>query len=246
MKIPNIGITSTSVFDGLKHFETYRYTKLSYCFIEAVCAEGGLPLVLPIYPETADEHLLYEQVKRLDGIILSGGEDVNPRLWGDEPSKGLHDMHHARDAFEFKLIKLAHELQKPILAICRGAQILNVYFGGTLYQDIFTEANANIAHVQKAQFNEATHKVRISPTSITRSIFAEEMWVNSYHHMAVKKLAEAFICTASSSDGIIEMFERQNMDTNFMLGVQWHPEMMYKTSPEMKALFHLFVTVCAQ
>lgn len=240
MKMKKIGITTNFNFDTKQNFERYRYSLVSTCPIQAVADAGGIPFTIPIY--TCSDTQLTEQVQTFDGLILTGGQDVNPKLWGDEPRQALGQMNGERDRFELRLLKIATELQKPILAICRGAQILNVFFGGTLYQDIVTEADAKLAHVQKAAFDEVTHKVQIDSASTTHSIFGDEIWVNSFHHMAVKTLAKPFTCTGRSSDGIIEMYE--SFTGAFMLGIQWHPEMLHATEPKMKALFELFLAHC--
>lgn len=244
MKLAKIGISSDQTFSSDKHFEGYKYVRVSNCFIEAVVGEGGIPYVLPIYESEDYKTILYEQIKNLDGIILSGGQDINPRLWGEEPLPTLGNMNQVRDAFELNLIKIATELNKPILGICRGAQLLNVCFGGTLYQDIFSTDEKRLGHRQTSQFDEVIHKVKIDSSSITSKIFGKEIWVNSYHHLAVKKLANRFKCTGKASDGIIEMFENADSSDSFIVGVQWHPEMLYKKCPKMKALFTLFLDIC--
>lgn len=240
MSRPKIGITTNIFYSKEKNFENYRYSSVSDCPISSVAHSGGIPCTIPMYETNAE--IILEHVSCFDGLIFTGGQDVNPKLWNAEPTKILKQQCHIRDAFEITLLDAAVKLKKPILAICRGCQLLNVYFGGTLYQDIFIEARAKIAHVQNAHFDESTHKVKIKKSSITKEIFGNEIWVNSYHHMAVKKLANEFICTGKSSDGIIELFESKGK--HFMLGVQWHPEMLYKTDPKMKSLFDLFLEYC--
>lgn len=240
MKLVKVGISSAIKFDTNRGFEGYKYMDVSQCYIDAVIGAGGLPYIIPTFESNNIDRLAIRFLRNLDLVIFSGGDDLNPRLWNEEPSPELSYMSQERDAFELKLMEAAVKLNKAILGICRGAQLLNVFFGGSLYQNIFTEAGANIAHKQKAQFNEASHSVQISDRSITSTIFGKEVWVNSHHHMGIKKLAENFVCTGKSKDNIPELFESKDMEKQLMMGVQWHPEMMYKSSKEMRDFFHLF------
>lgn len=240
MKTPKIGITTDLVYGTATNFEGYQYSKVSIYYSQAVLVAGGLPFLLPLCNYSKDA--LTELVKTFDGFIFSGGQDVNPKLWNDEPLNHITQINNERDSFELELFKLATELKKPILGICRGAQLMNVFFGGSLYQDIFIEANAQLSHIQKLRYNEPIHKVTIKKDSIMHKTFGDEIWVNSYHHLAVKKLADKFKCTGQASDGIVEMYESK--DTDFLLGVQWHPEMLCEHDPKMQALFKTFLEHC--
>ncbi|MEL3907727.1 MAG: gamma-glutamyl-gamma-aminobutyrate hydrolase family protein [Treponemataceae bacterium] len=240
MKLPKIGITTDLIYNTAVNFEGYQYSRVSIYYSQAILATGGIPFLIPLcnYPKEA----LVELVKTFDGLIFSGGQDVNPKLWGDEPLNHIKQMSNERDNFELQLFKIATELKKPILGICRGAQLMNVFFGGSLYQDIFTEAKAKLSHVQKLRYNEPIHKVNIKKDSIMHKAFGDEVWVNSYHHLAIKKLADKFKCTGQASDDIVEMFESK--DEDFLLGVQWHPEMLRERDPKMQALFQTFLENC--
>lgn len=238
---PKIGITTDRIYDYKKNFEGYAYTNVSNCYITAVSQSGAVPCTIPIYD--ASEEQLQEQVLMLDGIIFSGGEDIDPKLWGAEPIKELGQLCKARDAFEIRLLQCALRNKLPILCICRGAQLVSTFLGGTLYQDIFTEAKATLAHRQQTHYDETIHNVSVSKNSQVYHIFGDTISVNSFHHMAVKKLGSGLVCTGKSSDGIIEMYESKSPE-QFILGTQWHPEMLFQTDNKMREFFSFFISRC--
>lgn len=207
-------------------------------YIDAVTKAGGIPILLP---PVASPAVISEQVAAVDGLIMSGGPDVDPQLYGEEPLEKLGCVNHVRDEYELLVVKAAAQLKKPILGICRGVQIINVAYGGTLYQDISQIEGTSIKHFQAVTQRDALwHTVTIKPASTLASIIGEDnILVNSFHHQALKTAAPGFNITAYSKDGVIEAIELSG--DHFVLGVQWHPEMIAKKYPAMLALFEALV-----
>ncbi len=234
---PIIGITPTLLISDEDPFHGQERCCLTQDYVQAIHQAGGIPIVFGV---VQDENSIRSQIALLDGVMLSGGWDVNPLLYDEEPSSLLQFIYPERDTFELKVIKIAYELQKPILGICRGMQILNVAFGGSLYQDLSHYSTSSIQHVQKAKRYEEAHTVEISRSTLLHKIFKTDIiMTNSFHHQAIKNIAPGFRVSARARDGIIEAFE--NHHANFLLGVQWHPEMMIRHHPEMLKIFSAFV-----
>ncbi len=209
---------------------------------KAIEQAGGLPVILP-YVDQQDT--VDELVGRLDGLLLSGGGDIDPFLFGEEPIPGLGSITPDRDWLEGQLIHRFLESGKPILGICRGCQILNVIAGGGMYQDIYSQKKDEglLQHVQRAPRDHVSHLITMEKGSLLSRIFVEDsVKVNSFHHQAVGSMAPGFIVSARSSDGLIEAFESINHP--FVLGVQWHPEDLFHKYPSMAKLFLAFVSAC--
>ena len=190
---------------------------LNTAYVIALDRAGLVPLALPtmLAPERAV--LALESVR---GLVLSGGEDVEPARYGATPHPKLEDRDPARDAAELALIAAARERRLPILAICRGIQILNVALGGTLYQDLGSERPGPITHA-----NDSRHSVRVEPGSLLeRTLGARAMTVNSRHHQAIRDLAPGLRAVAWAEDGLIEAAEPADAAAPWTLAVQWHPE----------------------
>jgi putative glutamine amidotransferase len=190
---------------------------LNTAYVIALDRAGLVPLALPtmLAPERAV--LALESVR---GLVLSGGEDVEPARYGATPHPKLEDRDPARDAAELALIAAARERRLPILAICRGIQILNVALGGTLYQDLGSERPGPIAHA-----NDSRHAVRVEPGSLLeRTLGARAVTVNSRHHQAIRDLAPGLRAVAWAEDGLIEAAEPADAAAPWTLAVQWHPE----------------------
>jgi putative glutamine amidotransferase len=239
-KRPLIGI-STGISRNLD-WPNYFYTSVSECYVNAVLRAGGVPIVLPVIDDTA---AIAEQVKVLDGVIITGGEDINPQMYNEEPHNTLGVIQPRRDVFEKLLLDEAFKEKKPVLGICRGQQFLNVYHGGTLHQDILTSTGGKsyLKHNQENNRLQGTHSVDIKKGSWLSKILEKNVvLVNSFHHQAVKDLAPDFKITAESKDGVIEGIEK--VKGSFCVGVQWHPEMMEEQSLEMQKLFKGFIEVC--
>ncbi len=238
MKKPVIGINSSRV---IRHETSYSHSvieSLSNDYVESVIKAGGVPVILPIL---SDEESIRRQIELLDGVILSGGVDINPLVYNEEPSPKLGYIFPDKDTFDLSIVKIACELNKPILAICRGHQILNIAFGGTLYQDLSDMEGCYIKHQQQTKDGAATHTIDITPNSILHSILGNSIVTNTFHHQAIKSLAPGFKVTAFSKDNVIEAIEK--CDTNFVVGVQFHPEIMTTYNDKnMLKLFESFIT----
>ena len=206
---PVIGITGN--YDDLS-------CKLGQGYYKSVVAAGGVPLVIP---PVADKHVILNTLDRIDGLILSGGGDINPLWAGEEPSPLLHGINQERDLPELLIARLAYNRQLPILGICRGIQTLATAFGGKVSQDI--SAVATVKHSQDADRSEPTHSVTIEKDSLISVAYqATEIKVNSFHHQAVSEPGDKFRVVAKSADGIIEAMESSEYKS--VIGVQWHPE----------------------
>ncbi len=190
-------------------------------YVARVAQAGGLPVVLPPIVEAAEE-----MVHGMDGLLLSGGSDLDPSYYGEEALPELDVTLPERDAFEMKLLEQALERGTPVLGICRGMQVLNAALGGTLYQDLPSEfgAWAN-AHRQQAPLWQWTHEVDVdSALNLAKIMQATRLRVNSFHHQAIKDLAAPLIAVAHATDGVIEAVESRDLTEPWLAGVQWHPE----------------------
>jgi putative glutamine amidotransferase len=229
---PTIGISLDQ--DDQKFFINHDY-------VSSVIQAGGIPLPIPFL---SDPIMVKKMVDQCDGLLLSGGVDMDPLHYGEEPSPYLGSIIPDRDEIELKLFHLFVQQNKPVLAICRGCQLINVALGGDLYQDIPSQMKAAINHDQNAPRGYATHTIEIKKESLLFHIVGEEkIRVNSYHHQSVKNIGSSLISSAVSADGVIEAIE--STIHPFLLGVQWHPEGMALVQDQyaMK-LFSAFVDAC--
>nr|MBR4281712.1 gamma-glutamyl-gamma-aminobutyrate hydrolase family protein [Clostridia bacterium] len=205
---------------------------------------GGTPILLPI---TREDDVIAAYAELVDGVLFSGGEDVDPSFYGEDQLWACGDVLPLRDEFEMKLCRILLDKypDKPILGICRGEQVLNVAVGGTLYQDIKSQLPGCIAHQQHQISPYASHKVSIEAGSKLHAIYGgSEVMVNSFHHQAVKDIAPCLRIAAHASDGMIEGFEKP--DHPYFVGVQWHPERLveHEENAAHKQLFKSFVNAC--
>lgn len=210
---PVIGITGNFGEKGCELAEGY---------FESVLKAGGTPLIIPPFE---DRDAMAGVLDRIDGLLLSGGGDLNPLFIGEEPSPQLHSVNYKRDLAELLLIRLAFDRQIPILGICRGIQMLAAALGGTIYQDIHTQCPAPlIGHDQQLDRRYASHTVQATTDStILKPLMGERPFpVNSFHHQAVKAPGPHLKVCATSPDGLIEAVE--SSECKSILGVQWHPE----------------------
>ena len=199
-------------------------TSLKLEYVEAVRNAGGTPILIPVM---TDSLALVDILQRIDGLILSGGEDVAPAYYGETPHEKLETVNDLRDTYDFMLAGIAHKMNLPMLGICRGVQLLNVYFGGTLYQDIPSQRpDWNLAHRARVKGEKPLHKVLIEPDSQLAKMFGTtELNANTSHHQAVKKVAPGFRIVARAADGTHEGIE--STEGLLVWGVQFHPEGMY-------------------
>jgi putative glutamine amidotransferase len=231
-------------------------------YLSAIYHAGGSPLVIPIpdiglrgsYAELARGF-----VRRLDGVLLSGGDDIDAHLYGEDNLEFNGSFTEERDLFEIELCGSAASLKKPILGICRGIQALNVAMGGTLIQDIARQRGDGkpLQHAQKAPSHSPVHAVELAPGSLVAGILlgpgspdagGTSVRVNSFHHQAIKDVAPDFVISAAAADGIVEAIEPQTPGAEahpFTIGVQWHPERMWRHHEHARNLFVKFVEACA-
>lgn len=205
-------------------------------YLESVRRAGGEPRVLSIDSSPT--------LEGLDGLLFTGGGDVDPAHYGDARHPNSNEPDAARDAFELALAKLALEKNTPVLAICRGLQVVNVAAGGTLIQDIPAQSNQALAHQVDSPSYAIAHEVWVTAGTVLAGVMREELGdsevlqVNSRHHQAIGRTAEGFTISATAPDGIVEAIERPS--ARFCIGVQWHPENFWRTG-EFRSLFEEFV-----
>lgn len=217
-----------------------RYFQFSGNYPAALAASGALPVIIPL---GLPEEILRDLFARLDGLLLAGGVDIAPQEYGEAPHPQLGRVDAARDATELTMARWALAADLPILGICRGIQSLNVAAGGSLYQDLaaqFPNARRHAFTPSESPWEQPTHGVGVTAGSRLASIFGvERLGVNSFHHQAVKQPAPGFIPTARAEDGVIEGIE--DPGRRFVVGVQWHPEGMFRSDPMARRLFAAFV-----
>jgi putative glutamine amidotransferase len=219
-----------------------RRQALSVAYSQAVERAGGVPILLPVMtePEVTARYL-----DVLDGLLLSGGVDIAPVRYGQEPHPKLGEVDADRDATELPLLREALARDLPVFGICRGIQTLNVALGGTLYQDLPSESPSDIHHQQgdrQIPRSQPSHPIRITPGSRLRAIVgAEEMPVNSMHHQALREVAEELIVSACAADGVIEAVEMPSR--RYVVAVQFHPEETAPQDEKSRRLFEAFVAV---
>ena len=237
-KKPLIGILTNllTVESGVLAGSERIYVNRDY--VSSVLRAGGTPILLPII---ADIEAMCQQIEAVDAILISGGQDVQPHHYKEEPSHLLDAVCPERDDYEMAVVKHAFQLQKPIFGVCRGLQLINVVFGGSLYQDIANYfPTTSFQHTQKSKKDDASHTVDIAQNSWLSCVFEKEaLLTNSFHHQAIKDLAPGFRANAWAKDGVIEGIEK--IDGSFVVGVQWHPEMMTEKHTDMHKLFCAFV-----
>jgi putative glutamine amidotransferase len=208
-----IGITCS-------YHEDLNYVKLNMDYIRAVEKAGGVPVLIAI----TDESLIAGFMKIIRGLILSGGVDVDPNYYGEEPLPGHGEISPQRDMIEIEMAKIALKEKIPILGICRGAQVMNIASGGSLYQNIKMKNGDLLEHMQNAPRYHPYHHISVTKDTILWNILEKKeiVRVNSFHQQVIKKLGSGFRVSAVTSDGVIEGLEAEKHP--FALGVQWHPE----------------------
>ena len=226
MKKPVIGIT------GNEKAHPDDDIMMSYAakgFVEGVKDAGGIPIILPI----GDQEMAAYYISIIDKLILTGGQNVDPKFYGEPKTIDSDDYHLQRDEFELSLIREAIKQKKPIFSVCRGTQLFNVAMGGTLHQDIED-------HWQDCSAEYTTQRLVTEPDTILREIYGEISHINSFHHQSIKDLASNLKVVAHDpKDGIIEAVT--TTDDFPYLGVQWHPEFLFENRPKDKTLFDYVV-----
>lgn len=234
MSPPRIGVSAVvRVWDGIER------SGVNSAYLRAVIAAGGVPVILSHLTGAA---LAARALEGVDGLLLSGGEDIHPSWYGEAPAEQLWPPSRERDLFELALFAVARQRGLPILGVCRGIQLINVALGGTLYQDLRSQRPGAVDHFPSAGREARSHHIRLAPDSrIARALGAEAVIVNSIHHQGIKQLAPSLRPTGWDDDGLIEAAEGRE-DASWLLAVQWHPEEMHAqdAAPEAR-LFREFV-----
>ena len=239
---PVIGVTATLKEDteSVAERPLGRFVRTDLDYVEGVAQAGGFPVVLPPIGERRAAEAV---IGGLDGLLLSGGSDLHPSHYGEEPIPELSVTIPERDSFEMALLEVALRCGIPIFGICRGMQVLNVGLGGTLYQDIPAQYGRDfLKHRQTTPKWQATHEIKVDAASqISGIVEAGEIKVNSYHHQAISDLADGLVVSATSSDGIVEAVEYRDLSERWLLGVQWHAEAMRDAGAEHRSFFEAHV-----
>lgn len=209
-------------------------------YMEGILQAGGIPVMLPL---TSDEEILMRLADEMNGFLFTGGQDVSPAFYAEAPSPMCGECCKERDEMENILFRMAYQMDKPILGICRGIQFINVAMGGTLYQDLPTEHSSIVEHHQTPPYDRPVHFVKILPDSpLYQLLHTEKLMVNSCHHQAVKTLAPKTAVMAVSEDEITEALYVPKK--KFVWAVQWHPEFSFATDENSRQIFEAFVLHC--
>lgn len=238
-KRPLIGITMRF------EVETGRFY-LGRQYSEAIEYFGGIPVHISLIPK---QNYIGDLIKNLDGILLPGSDtDIDPFYYSEEPLPKLKKVVPEKDSTDLMVLRVAEELEMPVLAICFGMQALNVFYGGNLFQDIESQIENPLKHEQGIPLNRLSHSIEIKSES-SLSGFVEDaglsgnVKVNSHHHQSVKKIGENLIETAWAKDGVIECIEGTD-ENRFIFGTQWHPEISFESDALSKEIFSAFVKNC--
>lgn len=235
---PIIGVTAT-LKEDVEDAATRplgRFVRSDFDYVEGVAQAGGVPLVLP---PVAGAWGVESIIDTLDGLLLSGGSDLHPSYYGEEPIPELDVTIPERDEFEMALLEVALRRDVPVFGICRGMQVLNVALGGTLYQDLPSQVGPDLLrHRQESPKWQPTHEVEFYARTRTAEISGSRVIkVNSYHHQAIKDLSDDLIPSACSSDGLVEAVESRNLSDQWIVAVQWHAEAMREAGEEQRRFF---------
>lgn len=239
MKRPQIGVSMRLDVENRRFYLGRDYS-------EALEYFGAMPVLLPLIPK---HEYISSIVKKLDGILLPGSDtDVDPYYFGEDPHPRLKKVIPEKDETDLLLLDEAEKINLPVLAICFGMQVLNVFRGGTLFQDIEAQVQNCIKHEQGIPLERNSHQINFPlENSLISSLVPEEkrknIKVNSHHHQAIRLVGNDLEATAFSSDGVIECLEDKRED-RFVLAVQWHPELSYKDDDLSKGIFQSFINRC--
>ncbi|MBS5386674.1 MAG: gamma-glutamyl-gamma-aminobutyrate hydrolase family protein [Clostridiales bacterium] len=226
---PKIGIVICG-FQNNRQFVTNSY-------IQSIRYSKGLPLLLPL---VRSDRLLAEYIQLCDGFLFCGGGDITPLLFGQEPRNGIGQTDITLDLFQIRLMKKILKTKKPLFAICRGMQVFNVACGGTICQDTALKSGTIFNHMQHSDLrSDVSHRITTRSGSRLKHCIGSSLYVNSFHHQVIETVGQGLTACAHASDKTIEAVEIS--EHPFAIGVQWHPECMYRTSPQMRELFGEFI-----
>lgn len=210
-------------------------------YVNAVLRAGAAPLIFPL---TANHRVLDALLDRVDGLVLIGGGDVAPQRYGEEKLPQCGEANLIRDEMEFYLCRRALQRDLPLLAVCRGEQLLNCVLGGTLYQDLAIQYGEELCHFRNDAPREPVHEVQVEKNSLLHRLAGcDTLRVNSRHHQAVKDVGKGLRVCARATDGVIEGIELP--EKKYVMGLQWHPEALSDSQPEAQRLFDALVGACS-
>jgi putative glutamine amidotransferase len=237
---PLIGITAGEITNKYGKWAPHTHGQ-SYTYVDSIIHAGGVPVILPI---TGDESVWEQYYARCDGLLFAGGNDIDPSRYGQRRTRKTVSVSKFRDAQEFALMSIALRGDKPMLAICRGMQLLNIAKGGSLVQhipDSFVGAQDHCSSTSEKDTTHRAHMLKIAPDSqLAQTLGVTNIATNSHHHQAVDTLGEGLVATAWAEDGVVEGLE--SSDKKYVLGVQSHPESLEASAvPEWSGLFRALV-----
>ncbi len=236
MKKPIIGISGNMTWVSEGSMFNFPRSFVSHDYVRSIDAAGGVPIIIPI---TEDDTTIANALSLCDGLLLTGGVDVSPHFYEEEPLQKIGDVFPERDIFDFTLLEMAEDAGMPILAVCRGHQVVNVFHGGSLYQDLSYDENCYIKHSQGQRPELPTHTVDIDVNSRLGEILGTpQVRTNSFHHQTVKSVGEGLVVTGRTKDGTIEAME--HILYPWLISVQFHPELMTKEHEGSQKIFKAF------
>ena len=235
-----IGIPCSFEHKPVDPNHTQRYFYLNQPYVTAIHEAGGVPIMIPVGLEARYPNKILGMI---DGLLFTGGSDIDPNLYNDFPHEKLGRVDPRKDRTEIELFMLAFNQNMPILGICRGLQMINVALDGTLYQDIASQVRMSMNHYPNYPRSEVSHRVDIDAGSKLHKVVGEtSIWVNSSHHQAIKLHGKGLVTDAKAADGVTEGLEHPAK--KWVIGVQWHPELYWRTDRLMAKLFKDFVDTC--
>lgn len=233
LTVPVIGVTAGHTPSST----SLPFNSVNEAYLRAIRRAGGLPLMIPVGNERKELEVL---LKRLDGLLLTGGGDIDPARFGGLPHPRVYDIDEARDRQEIDLVQIAAATNLPFLGICRGCQVINIAMGGTLFTDIEDQKPGALKHdwFPGHPREYLAHEINIEKNSLLNTILnIQSAQTNSLHHQGINRLAPGLKASAHTPDGLIEAVE---VNTRFGLGVQWHPEWLPE-DPQMQAIFRALI-----